>query len=98
MAYYQTPSYHQAPYTATALPPMQHMVPPQHSVDPFRAHYAHRLRELTFNSRPIIQELSMMAMQQRDVGDWTRMRGVVEELEAAVLRVGHNSNCVGQYG
>lgn len=63
-------------------------VPQQHvQVDPFRSYYADRLRQLTFNSRPLIQELSIMAMQQRDRNDWNAMGAVVEEIEAAVLRV-----------
>jgi pre-mRNA cleavage complex 2 protein Pcf11 len=80
-------SYHtyQPPYQAPApyYPP-----PPAAPSDPFRAYYADRLRELTFNSRPIIQELSVMAMQQRDQGSWSGMRAVVEEIENAVARVG----------
>lgn len=56
-------------------------------VDPFRAYYADRLRELTFNSRPIIQELSLLAMQQRDQNQWGNMTAVVEEIEVAVYRV-----------
>jgi pre-mRNA cleavage complex 2 protein Pcf11 len=61
--------------------------PPVAPIDPFRAYYADRLRELTFNSRPLIQDLSVMAMQQRDQGNWPGMRVVVEEIETAVLRV-----------
>ena len=56
-------------------------------VDPFRSYYADRLRQLTFNSRPLIQELSVMAMQQRDGNNWDAMKAVVEEIETAVLRV-----------
>ncbi|WWC89316.1 uncharacterized protein L201_004237 [Kwoniella dendrophila CBS 6074] len=58
--------------------------PPQH--DPFRAYYADRLRQLTFNSRPIIQDLSMMAGQQRDQNNWEGMNTVVQEIEEATLR------------
>lgn len=83
--YYQPPS-------APAPAPSQHHYsqPPtqrQSQNDPFRSYYADRLRQLTFNSRPLIQELSIMAMQQRDRGDWGNMTAVVEELEQAVLRV-----------
>jgi hypothetical protein len=67
-----------------APPPPPQPVPP---VDPFRAYYADRLRELTFNSRPLIQELSVVAMQQRDAQHWPNMHAVVEEIEAAILRV-----------
>jgi pre-mRNA cleavage complex 2 protein Pcf11 len=56
-------------------------------VEAFRAYYADRLKELTFNSRPLIQDLSIMAMQQRDNGNWDNMAGVVEEIEIAVYRV-----------
>lgn len=56
-------------------------------VEAFRGYYADRLRELTLNSRPLIQDLSIMAMQQRDNGNWDNMAGVVEEIEIAVYRV-----------
>ena len=55
--------------------------------DPFRQDYAARLRELTFNSRPLIQDLSVRAKAQSDQHNWTTMKAVVEEIEAAVLRV-----------
>jgi pre-mRNA cleavage complex 2 protein Pcf11 len=61
-----------------------HPTPPG---DPFRAYYADRLRQLTFNSRPLIQELSVMAMQQRDGHSREGMRAVVESIESAVLQV-----------
>jgi pre-mRNA cleavage complex 2 protein Pcf11 len=61
--------------------------PPAVAHDPFRSYYADRLRQLTFNSRPLIQELSVMAMQQRDGNNWDAMKAVVEEIENAVLRV-----------
>jgi pre-mRNA cleavage complex 2 protein Pcf11 len=70
----------------TPAPPQQPQAQPPS--DPFRAYYAGRLRELTFNSRPIIQDLSLIAMQQRDAGNWPNMNAVVEEIEGAVLRVG----------
>lgn len=68
-------------YTYTPPPVAQ---PPS---DPFRAYYASRLSQLTFNSRPIIQDLSVMAMQQRDTQNWQNMQSVVEEIESATLRV-----------
>ncbi|WVR07050.1 hypothetical protein IAU60_004089 [Kwoniella sp. DSM 27419] len=74
---YQYPPYHQAQY----YPP-----PPQPAIDPFRAYYADRLRQLTFNSRPLIQDLSVTAMAQRDQNNWEGMATVVEEIEQAVLR------------
>jgi pre-mRNA cleavage complex 2 protein Pcf11 len=60
-------------------------MPPHH--DPFRAWYASKLAELTFNSRPIIQNLSVQAVYKRDEGDWAGMQGITEEIEQAVLRV-----------
>jgi pre-mRNA cleavage complex 2 protein Pcf11 len=65
-------------------------------VDPFRTYYADRLRELTFNSRPIIQELSLLAMQQRDQNQWANMTAVVEEIEIAVYRV-RIPRCLGRF-
>jgi pre-mRNA cleavage complex 2 protein Pcf11 len=61
--------------------------PPAPPADPFRAWYADRLAELTFNSRPIIQTLSLEAMNQRDQNNWNGMQAIVEEVEAAILRV-----------
>lgn len=77
MSYQTYPPPYQAPY----------YVPPPPLVDPFRGYYADRLRELTFNSRPLIQDLSVTAMSQRDQNNWEGMRAVVEEIEAATLRV-----------
>ncbi|WWD17299.1 hypothetical protein CI109_101739 [Kwoniella shandongensis] len=79
---YPYPPYQQASAPAPYYPP----VPAQPPVDPFRAYYADRLRQLTFNSRPLIQDLSMTAMAQRDQNNWSGMGVVVEEIEAAVLR------------
>ncbi len=70
------------PYQAPYYPP----IPPP-PVDPFRGYYADRLRALTFNSRPIIQDLSVLANGQREQNNWDGMRAVVEEIEAATLRV-----------
>ncbi|WWC70199.1 uncharacterized protein I206_104149 [Kwoniella pini CBS 10737] len=63
--------------------PPSHVVPPH---DPFRAYYSDRLRQLTFNSRPIIQDLSMMAGAQRDQNNWEGMNMIVQEIEEATLR------------
>lgn len=84
------PSYPPAPPQNGAGGNYYQHPPPQPSivaVDPFRSYYADRLRQLTFNSRPLIQELSVMAMQQRDGNNWEAMKAVVEEIETAVLRV-----------
>lgn len=90
--YATTPSYAIPPSNGYYPPPTQHYqpAPPPPQIaphDPFRAYYADRLRELTFNSRPLIQELSLLAMQQRDSNQWTNMTAVVEEIEGAVYRV-----------
>lgn len=74
-------------------PPPMHQQQPAAPFDPFRAYYADRLRELTFNSRPIIQELSVLAMQQRDQNQWGNMTAVVEEIESAVYRVCFIKGC-----
>ncbi|WRT66372.1 uncharacterized protein IL334_003327 [Kwoniella shivajii] len=82
--YQQLGSYYPPPQPQSQLH-QQHLQPqPPH--DPFRAYYADRLRQLTFNSRPIIQDLSMMAGAQRDQNNWEGMNTVVQEIEAAVLR------------
>ncbi|KAK8864405.1 hypothetical protein IAR55_001653 [Kwoniella newhampshirensis] len=78
---YPYPPYQHASAPAPYYPP----VPAQPPLDPFRAYYADRLRQLTFNSRPLIQDLSMTAMAQRDQNNWSGMGVVVEEIEAAVL-------------
>lgn len=62
-------------------------MPPAQPHDPYRQWYAARLAELTFNSRPIIQSLSLEAMRQRDEGNWAAMQAITEEIEQAVLRV-----------
>jgi pre-mRNA cleavage complex 2 protein Pcf11 len=99
MAYQSYPNYppapsYAAPPTASSHayyppPQQQHYQPPPAPIshDPFRAYYADRLRELTFNSRPLIQELSLLAMQMRDSNQWSNMTAVVEEIEGAVYRV-----------
>lgn len=86
---YNYPVQHAAypPHSAPHVQPAYPIQPPQPPHDPFRAYYAERLRALTFNSRPLIQDLSMQAMAQRDQHNWAAMKAVVEEIESAVLRV-----------
>jgi len=74
-------------YYQQPLPPPRAPPPAVAQDDRFRPYYADRLRQLTFNSKPLIQELSVMAMQQRDGNNWDTMKAVVEEIETAVLRV-----------
>jgi len=63
--------------------------PPQsvYTHDPFRQWYRQQLTTLTFNSRPIIQGLSIAAMERRDRNDWNGMTAVGEELERAIIQV-----------
>ncbi|CAK9786138.1 hypothetical protein CC85DRAFT_283755 [Cutaneotrichosporon oleaginosum] len=60
--------------------------PPQPPQDPFRAWYIDKLATLTFNSRAIIQDLSIEAVKQRDMNNWAGMQAIAEELEAAIYR------------
>lgn len=94
---YPTQHPHQPSYAATpplhpTQPPYQQSQPPA-PYDPFRQDYAQRLRELTFNSRPLIQDLSVRAKAQSDQHNWSTMKAIVEEIEAAVLRVGFDLSC-----
>ncbi|KAG1755588.1 hypothetical protein EDB19DRAFT_1662099 [Suillus lakei] len=84
VAYAQPPSYHQPgpsayPYQQPPPPPA-----PVYFVDPnsFRRDYAARLAELTINSRPIIQTLSMIA---QEYSKWAEI--VAQCLEAHIRRV-----------
>jgi pre-mRNA cleavage complex 2 protein Pcf11 len=86
VAYAQPPSYHQPgpsayPYQQPPPPPA-----PVYFVDPnsFRRDYAARLAELTINSRPIIQTLSMIA---QEYSKWAEI--VAQCLEAHIRRVSH---------
>lgn len=84
VAYAPPPSYHQPgssayPYQQPPPPPA-----PVYFVDPnsFRRDYATRLAELTINSRPIIQTLSMIA---QEYSKWAEI--VAQCLEAHIRRV-----------
>ncbi|ORX36639.1 hypothetical protein BD324DRAFT_626645 [Kockovaella imperatae] len=80
----------QQPFYGRHPPPNPQVLTPSYSgtqtVEQFRMEYAGRLSTLTFNSRPIIQDLSILAMQERDRRDWAKMNVVVQEIEAAVQR------------
>ncbi|WOO84780.1 putative protein [Vanrija pseudolonga] len=76
-------------------PPQQHGGPanyyhqqpsPQAPHDPFRAWYAQQLAGLTFNSRPMIQNLSIEAQNRQHEGNWPAMEAIVQEIEDAILR------------
>lgn len=61
--------------------------PPTQPPDPFRAWYAQQLAGLTFNSRPMIQNLSIEAQNRQHEGNWPAMEAIVQEIEDAILRV-----------
>lgn len=70
---------------------MPYQSAPQHasssySQDPFRQWYRHQLSTLTNNSRIIIQNLSLAAMERRDKNDWGGMTTVGEEIAGAIER------------
>lgn len=70
------------------LPPAPPPPPPVYQLDPisFRREYTNRLAELNVNSRPIIQNLSMLAQ------DYSRFAEIVAQcLEAHIRRVSHLS-------
>lgn len=80
-------------YMHSPLPPAPYAYPPPsqfppHFSDPssFRREYAARLSELSVNSRPIIQNLSMMAQTNIRYADI-----VAECLQAHIRRVSHHS-------
>lgn len=50
----------------------------------FQAWYAHHLATLTFNSRPIIDKLSMAALERKREGDWEGMSVVGEVLRHGI--------------
>jgi len=65
-------------------PPQQQPAPAPYALDAisFRRDYTHRLSELTFNSRPLIQHLSLLAQ------DYSRFSDIVGQcLEAHIRRV-----------
>jgi len=85
--YSQSPLYAQ-PYTASYTQPgvgyQYTQPPPMYHLDPntFRRDYSQRLAELTINSRPIIQNLSMFAQE------FTRFAEIVAQcIEAHIRRV-----------
>ncbi|KII95071.1 hypothetical protein PLICRDRAFT_33902 [Plicaturopsis crispa FD-325 SS-3] len=92
MQYSQSPAFGQAPYPAPSGYPYQPQPPPVLAPPPpqpfyrdpasFRHDYMARLGELTFNCRPIIQNLSMIAQ------DYTRWADIVSQcLQTHIRRV-----------
>ncbi|PPQ77654.1 hypothetical protein CVT25_011089 [Psilocybe cyanescens] len=83
---YGGPSYRASPPTSNgyyyAQPPPQSPAPPVYEVDAtsFRRDFSTRLAELTFNSRPIIQQLSMFAQ------DYSRYADIVGQCVQAHIR------------
>jgi pre-mRNA cleavage complex 2 protein Pcf11 len=88
---YASPSYHQPGPSAYSYQQQQQQPPPPpapvYFVDPnsFRRDYTSRLAELTINSRPIIQTLSMIA---QEYSRWAEI--VAQCLEAHIRRVSHS--------
>lgn len=85
---YAAPSFSQPPALSGGYyqPPPPPPPPVYHHVDPvtFRRDYTNRLAELTFNSRPVIQNLSMIAQE------YSRFAEIVAQcLEAHIRRVSH---------
>lgn len=88
---YGGPSYSSPPPTGVyhhySQPIPQGPSPTAYQVDcdSFRRDFSSRLSELTFNSRPIIQQLSMLAQ------DGARFAGIVAQcLETHIRRVSHS--------
>lgn len=82
---YTTPTYQQPPpqptYQQSFAPQALFYADPNH----FRRDYAARLAQLTFNSRPHIQSLSMIAQ------DYTRYADIVVQcVEQHIRRVSHS--------
>ena len=90
---YGGPSYsspHPAPYSQFYRQPPP-PAPPTYNVDAtsFRREYMTRLSELTFNSRPMIQHLSMLAQ------DSSRFADIVAQcIEEHIRTVSHGYNLI----
>lgn len=106
--YFGQPSYGANAFSQPAIPSSYPLVPPpppMYQMDPatFRREFSNRLAELTVNSRPLIQGLSMMAH------DYSRFADIVAQcIEAHIRKVSpsrfffryyyhYGSNCM-KYG
>jgi hypothetical protein len=65
----------------------QHQQQQQPQINTYGQWYANQLQQLTFNSRPHIQHLSVEALKQRDQNNWDNMQAISDEIEQAVFRV-----------
>ncbi|KAG6869287.1 hypothetical protein C0993_000040 [Termitomyces sp. T159_Od127] len=91
-SHYQSPTHHGYPYQYQQLPPQIPPAPVYLDPASFRREYTTRLAELTVNSRPIIQSLSMLAQE------YSRYPEVVAQcLEAHIRRVPHWMKLPGFY-
>lgn len=73
-----------APHPVGAASPYMPPAPTPYLTEQFRQHYRQVLSTLTFNSRPIIQNASILALERRNAHDWDGMTAVAQELEQAI--------------
>ncbi|KAH0587693.1 hypothetical protein J132_00504 [Termitomyces sp. J132] len=91
-SHYPPPAHHGYPYQYHQLPPQIPPAPVYLDPASFRREYTARLAELTVNSRPIIQNLSMLAQE------YSRYPEIVAQcLEAHIRRVPHWMKLPGFY-
>lgn len=72
------------PFPLSPLSIIMSMYPGWSPTQQFQAWYAHHLATLTFNSRPIIDKLSMAALERKREGDWEGMSVVGEVLRHGI--------------